>query len=417
MANTRRQAAIAGRARRIGWKVETGDKGGDWLYRITRPNGQHVYLHATPSDTNWEWNVLRGLNGQRKQFEKAEQAWKAENEANRQAKAAAAQAAAEKKLAAAEKLAAQRSGAVNLAAGPYAVVEFDPAWLLTPHELPEVRRGILTPETAGKLLDTVERARETRHQRLYRSQRERDFIEIIESGDWGCTHQGIAIDTLGRMQDGQHRAGAIRTTGQPQEVYITVGLPPENFTKLDSPRPRTAKDALDIRGEVQTSAMSSAIRLILAFDREGSQLGGRTSRTRTKVTATAIDRFITGPEGPHIRDAVNRCMEIRKEIRIMASALTAGIYLIRRAAGTDSPRVVRFLEDLEIGVPDRFDAVYKLRKVINDNDWGRTGQFVTLALIIKAWNARAVDKPVKLLAWRSDESFPSTVIVPAPEVD
>jgi hypothetical protein len=419
MASLKDQHAIAARCRRIGWRVEDApaDKGTDWIYRITRPNGRTVPIHRTPSTTNWVAATLRRLNGRDKLFDQAEEAWKEKDERQRKQKLAAAKTAGDKKLADVARRAQQHTAALTRAAGPHAVVvEFDPAWLLTPHELPEYRQGILTPELAGKLLSTIDRSQENRHQRNYRQQREKFFTDQIEAGDFAATHQGMAIDNTGRLQDGQHRAGAVHTTGKPQTVWIAVGMPPEHFTKLDDPLKRTANDAATIRGEINVAALTSAARLIMGVDRCGADL--YTGQRQFRLTPTIIDRFIEQEGGDQLRDAVAKCYEIRKEIKVVASALTASIYLIRRTVGREHPRVVRFLEDIELGVRDKTDVVHLLRRyVMNSNGKDRGATYVTLALIIKAWNARAVGRRPSVLSWRADERFPATIIVPAPEGD
>jgi hypothetical protein len=410
MASTRKQAEIAARCRRIGWPVKSGDGNTEWLYKITRPTGRHVYLHSSPSDINWPKIALQQLNGREKAFDKAEADWKDQHERERQEKLADDQAAGDRKLTGAAKAAKQRA-AVERAAGPHAVTEFDPGWLLTPHELPDIRRGILTPALASKLLATVDRSRENRHQRSYRLHREREFADMIEAGDFRFTHQGFAVDTAGRLQDGQHRAGAIVTTGQPQEIVIFVGMPPENFVALDIPLTRTVRDAADIRGETDVSKLTAAARSIMMFDR----LGGDYGNYRRKLSVTAVDRFIEHEGGDPLRYAVRRCIDIRKDIKIVASALTAAVYLIGRAAGDDNPQVIRFFDDLATGIGiEHNGSMYRLRRIFNDPG-GHVDQYTALALIIKVWNAQVVGRKLGHLAWRKDEAFPATIIVPAPE--
>jgi hypothetical protein len=407
-ASHRRQAVIAGRARRIGWPVEVDHTGKEWLYRITRPDGRRVILTKSPSDTHWEAAVLRRLNGREKLFDEAEAAWKAARETARQAALAADKAAGE----AAAARAAATVAAVNRAAGPYAVTDADPAWILTPHDLPETRQVIIGPELARKILDTVNTGN-----RRFRSYRADEFAQVIRDGEWAVTHQGMAIDSTGTLQDGQHRLAAIAATGQAQQILASVGMPPSNFTKLDAPLLRTARDALGMRGEHHVTVLSSASRLIIGWDRHGSELYAR--KGQTKISIDSIDRFVT-EHADHLRAAVTRGQEIRREIKIVSSALTAGIYLIGREIGHDDPRVIRFFDDLETGLRiDKTDPVYLLRRqyITQRADRGRPNQYVALALMIKCWNARAVGRHPQNLVWRSNEWFPSTIITPAPEDD
>ena len=43
------------------------------------------------------------------------------------------------------------------------------------------------------------------------------------------THQGIAFDENGVLQDGQHRLCAIVSANKPVDMMVTSGLSPDNF--------------------------------------------------------------------------------------------------------------------------------------------------------------------------------------------
>jgi hypothetical protein len=399
------QAIIAGRARAIGWPVE--EDGKTWRYRITRPDSVRVLLHRTPSDVNWEHVALRRLNGKDMAFDDALEKYRAKEERVRQKRLADDKAAAATATAKAAKVARQ-AAAVEHAAGPLAVVEFDPAWLLTPHDIFETRTGIMTPELAAKVRATVRPEK----QRRRRPNRVQDFVNIIKANEWGCTHQGGAMDVDGTLQDAQHRMEAIELTGTPQVIQMSVGAPRENYTKLDTPLVRTARDALHARGEEHVTYLEQAARCVMMFDRYGSELISR--RRSVKITVDAVDRFVTHA-GDELRDAVAMALGIRREFKINAAALATAIYLIRRQVGARDRRVILFFGDMETGLNcTRNDPIYVLRRHINNRTAGTTRMFFVLGLIIKAWNARAVGRSVTTLALRSDEAFPSTIIVPPP---
>jgi len=402
-AGHRRQAIIAGRARRIGWPVETDDKGRQWLYRITRPDGIRVQLHSSPSDANWEKAVLKRLNGVHRLFDTAEHDEKQRREQARKTRLAADKASMEAAAARTADKAAAAHAAVTRAAGPHTILDADHAWILTPHELPAFRQVIIGPELAAKILDTANTS--NRH---FRQRRADEFKQIIEDGEWAVTHQGIAVDTTGTLQDGQHRLAAIRDTGQPQPILVAVGMPPANFTKVDVPLLRTARDALGMHGETNVTLLAAA-RLIIMFDRYGPETYARKGQ---KVSIDAIDRFVVAHAEP-MRAAVRRANLIRQEIRIVASALAAAIYLIGRTAGHDHPAVTRFVDDLQTGADlDRTDPVHILRRQLMRPTVGRPNTHVILAQLIKCWNHRACRNTPQAIVWRTIDAFPDTILIP-----
>lgn len=408
----KRQAAIAGRARRIGWPVEVAEGSGStrgWLYRVTRPDGVRVQIHSSPSDVNWERTVLRRLNGREGAFDIAEAQAREAEEAQRRAVLAA-----DAKRNADELKAAQaRADMLDRASGPYAPAKpFDAQWILTPQAFPETRRGILTPELARQVLDKM-----NERNRKYRRDRKDFFVKIYKNNEWGVTHQGAAIDSNGQLQDGQHRLEMCAELGVPLEIYVSVGMPPENFPKIDAPMMRTARDAAYVRGEKDVVALTSTARLIRGFDLFGSEL--HLQLTRARFTIDTIDRAIT-EYGDPLRAAVVTAKAMRKEIRIINAALTAAIFLIGRTVGHDDDRVTSFFYDIKYGERlGRRDPVWLLRRyfLTGEGSEGSQNQIVSLALIIKAWNARATGRTLQSLVWRSNEWFPSTIIDPGPIVD
>lgn len=60
------------------------------------------------------------------------------------------------------------------------------------------------------------------------------LVEVIKSGGWRTTHQGIAIGSDGTLYDGQHRLRAIVKAGVPVMVEVTTGLVTDDLPAIDS---------------------------------------------------------------------------------------------------------------------------------------------------------------------------------------
>jgi hypothetical protein len=76
----------------------------------------------------------------------------------------------------------------------------------------------------------------------------RYFEQELKAGRAALTHQGIALDTNGGVQDGQHRLQAIVNTGIPWQLAVTFDAPPENFNVIDRGGGRSLADLMAIRG-------------------------------------------------------------------------------------------------------------------------------------------------------------------------
>ncbi len=418
MANvTRRCHVIAGQVRKV-WgdkAVEAAptDRGTDWVYRFTAPDRFRIQLHRTPSSVGWEKSFWKAMDehGWTADKEAAEQRAKDERAArlkqDREKNELATREAADR--------AKRHADAIAAAAGPLGHVgEFDVQWLLTPHEFPETRTGIVTPAIAEKILDTIN----VKNRKIVQGVLD-GYIASIENDEWGYTHQGWAIDWDGVLQDGQHRAEAIKRTGKPQKVMITVGMDPANFKKVDVGRNRTARDAAYMRGESNLYTLTPAARLLYVIDRFGPDTHLKGPKTR--VSVYAVDSFLEGL-GDQIRDAVKRSLAIRREIKINTPGLAAAIYAITMRLPEGDPRVAAFLDDLEGGVHiDKTDPVWALRRLfIRHADYGgrrSLNAYETFAYVIKAWNMRAKNqtmRPGSALRWANNEAFPAQPFLPPP---
>lgn len=66
----------------------------------------------------------------------------------------------------------------------------------------------------------------------------------ITNERWLQTHESIAINKLGNMHDGQHRAGGIIEAGRGWPIYVTWNVPPEALYVTDSGEKRKINEKL-----------------------------------------------------------------------------------------------------------------------------------------------------------------------------
>ena len=73
------------------------------------------------------------------------------------------------------------------------------------------------------------------------------------------THQGIGLDSRGRLLDGQHRLQAIVETGIAASLLVTEGLSERDMQAIDDGRKRTAHDILSMAHRGTVSAFTTAL--------------------------------------------------------------------------------------------------------------------------------------------------------------
>lgn len=387
---------LAGRARRVGWDVQRVGDG----YKVKTPDGTMLMAHLSISDVRGERNLIK--NFERAGLLTAEAKLAEVVAASKAKKLTAQRRAADAK---AVKLAARQT-AITRAAGPYAVLEeVDLDWFLKPHPTPWVRWCMISPELAGALLDKI-----NTHNRPTLNDDVDKYQRILVSGQWRSTHQGIAIDTDGVLQDGQHRLKAITESGVPAPLFVFVGMDPDNFKAIDEGRLRNAAQLLSRDGEKNTTSIASTVRLISVYVSPDPRAQSRIKPTNIEV----FDAFYD--DADNIRDAVTwaRAQPFRK-LGIAPSVLAAAYLLLRRANGENNPYVAAFLNGFVAGTKpdsrmllDDDDPRMRLRNWLANRRQLRQNvkQLDQLAILIKAWNYLIDDRRANFLRHTRDSAIP-----------
>lgn len=119
--------------------------------------------------------------------------------------------------------------------------------------------------------------------RRYRQTWVDQLARMISDGDWKLTHQGIAFNCDGTLKDGRHRLLAIIKSGMTVPIMVTRGLPDDAMEVIDTGRPRTDADAMQIQGiDVDHHAVAIAKRM-----REGI-----TNNVERRMTRPETLRFV-----------------------------------------------------------------------------------------------------------------------------
>lgn len=286
---------------------------------------------------------------------------------------------------------------------------YDMAWLLVPHETPETIEMMVTPAIAEKLL-----ALNVHNRPLRRVDVER-WKSIIEEGGWLMTHQGVAIDTQARLQDGQHRLTAISEGNIAVRMLISVGMPPEAFDVIDTGRGRSYADVLSMRGVPKAGHVGAMLRLVWAYDHGVADKGG------LKVPNAHVVTLLEENVGA-VSEAMHMASQVRSQCQVRLSAAAAAIYLIRRSYtgklwdeffdglinGVSHSRII------QAGNPAKQDPRNALTRLMLNwaREPGSRRAVEVMAVFLKAWMAYCLDRPVVNLVFRSDEQMPITFVPP-----
>lgn len=379
------------RCRRVGWTVEQPPSGAGW--RIHCADGTFHQLHKTYSDINAYKIVLATLNKHGLSATEREQRLK--RAASKTVKLAREREAAEVRAA---RMAAQaHTAALTRAAGPYSGPEvIDADWFLQPHPAPWMRWAVITPVLAAKILtaNTDNRPMSRNTVDYYR--------RLILAGQHRLTHQGMAMDTRGVVQDGQQRLQACVEAERDIETAFFVGMEPDNFKAIDEGRNRTAADLLGKDEEPNSSTASTTVKLIIATRKPFPR-----KVMKSKISNASIYDAFYG-DRQRLRDAVQWSKRHHAKAGLVVAALAAGRYLIREVHDPENQYVEAFFNGLASGVKgetrillDADDPRLKLREQLQTRreHRQRTSAIEQLGLIIWAWNCVASGRRARRVNW------------------
>lgn len=382
-ATTRELIELRDRAEAVGWPV-TATKNG-WI--VTAPDGTVLTIHKTVSDPN-------AVKIARNDFKacglyRAEQSHRMREEAKRRKKIADDRAANDARTAAIQ------AQAVAIGAGPYAADRIDPASLLTPHEVMGTFRVTMTPVLAAVILErngAVRALRETRVQY---------WADEIKAGRWQTTHQGIALDTDGALLDGQHRLSGVLRAGIAVEVLVTIGVPRETFTVIDTGSVRSVSDILRAAGVDQAApSIGTMVRLLLTFDLRETGLRRRYGNDQLVAAAEAAG-------ADKLAEAYDVARRLRRGASIPYGPGGVLAYLLANRQ-PDRARADEFLDGIAYGanLPD-LDARLAVRRYFTVSRKGLHRKASDdLAVLLKGWRFFAPGRPVQMVAFRKGEVMP-----------
>lgn len=234
----------------------------------------------------------------------------------------------------------------------------------------------VTPDIAEAWLTKNVSNRPVRRSSVYR------YARDIAAGDWRMTGEAIKFDSKGNLIDGQHRLMACVEAGKPMISMVIYNLAPGVRDVVDTGKSRSARDALALRGEVNASNLSAALR-ILVNEKNGQSIraGGHSVPTNTEI----LDAYEKHPKlGLYI--PFPRAMPRGISTSMVGYVAYLGSVILNKKARVDA-----MINVLRSGVPDYDgDPMHRYRERIIANpelftvgSAGRNAAFYTFK---RCWN-------------------------------
>ncbi len=258
----------------------------------------------------------------------------------------------------------------------------------------------VTPELATEWLSTMGANR-----RLNATHVDR-LADDIRRGDWRQTFDPVRFNRKGELIDGQHRLTAVVQSGRSISVYVARNLDPRAMAVIDTNKPRSVADAMQINGVANARKLAAAAKSLYYYDLDKLASSG------PAVSYAALQRTIKAH--PFLPDAVEQVVQSSV---IQPHAQLAMVYCL--AHEKHARRAEEWIELIQEGENiGKGNPAFELRKrLLSMRGKGAKTQLrgpSVAAMIINGWNlflAGRKDVQSSELLWRNtrateDDQFP-----------
>ena len=214
------------------------------------------------------------------------------------------------------------------------------------------------------------------------------YIYMLNNSLWLPTHEPIAIDKFGILQDGQHRLRAVAHTGISIKAWVCYNCDPAAFIAVDQGAKRTIGDILQIEGTEKGAMVAAIVRYYRVFQFQ------KWHQTVSPVTIKAMPSEIhsLANEKPEIfREATNKAAKWAKKFKPLSKNLIGGMYAFLTDNGLEE-KANKFFSMVSSGIGiTEGDAIDLLRtQLIRDASMRKGARKYNsrqkAILLVKAWN-------------------------------
>lgn len=258
---------------------------------------------------------------------------------------------------------------------------------------PAMRLMTVDPTMAAKWLERNSRNRPMSQSRV------KLYARSMADGLWRHpTGETIIFNSLGELQDGQHRLAAQVASGATITYWVMTDADPEDFLVLNRGRSRRPGDIVAIHGIASGNQVASIGRLVLDVKRYSDKVWSGVMAHPDEVTRFCIDN------AEALSESVAAARAAFTEAKMPHGQYGAVHYLVNEQM-PGSAQWQSFHDAVKSGsllAPD--SPVLTLRRwSIARTQWSKGRAQQAVVYITKAWNAYAEGKPLKQLKWTSSE--------------
>lgn len=229
------------------------------------------------------------------------------------------------------------------------------------------------------------------------------YARDMKNNNWEPNGEPIMFDEDGKLLNGFHRLSACRVAEAPFYTYVVTNIPRGTRT-YDLGWKRTHGQILKLSGEHYGNYLAATARLLWKYERGPRVLLDNRQRP------TLHDVFDMLEQHPELKPSVELVAGSFQRARQLTRTATVPTLIHYLGAKKHGERATDFIEMIHKGVdPEtrRNRAAYMLRERLLDWQQKKVRATITdyLGLWIPAWNAFAMERPIRTLVpvdWSGD---------------
>jgi hypothetical protein len=274
----------------------------------------------------------------------------------------------------------------------------------------------ITPATAEEWL-----ARSKRKNRRDIPAKINQFSEAMAAQRWNPYNStGISFDTNGDLVNGHNRLKACAKAKVPFRSIVIRGVPPETFETEDTGLNRTSADFLEIAGEKNGRFLSAAGRALCLWER-GMWRNATYKGSRPELIVRNDQLLEEVNRRPILRKAAAWLADGSRIYRMRTRKLHTGLVGALWCLTNGHPKHDKFWAELVDGIGVSAEGpVHMFRERVEAAvaKGHRLQVTVQAALLTKAWNFYASDRPLERLSYSvgREREFPRPVTKMTPEL-
>lgn len=266
---------------------------------------------------------------------------------------------------------------------------------------------MVTPELAKEYIE------KNTHNRPLSKARVEQYANQMLKGQWRLTHEGIAFDEYGRLQDGQHRLHAIVKSGVAIEMLVGTDMDKENITKINRPKVRSLVDDFYLNNVKHHSVVGPGVQTFMDMkNNSGSYIDSRTVKGNRYFSSDEVKSEYDSDHVFYDETVVfiNRLYQNPHKMKLFTkNELFSWMTYLVKVKKHPVEKVVDFFEDLYDLKPTKttFSCIVNLRYTItrDNSSIKKLTRRAKQNYFISTWNYFVLNKDVKHLPNKGEEKL------------